>query len=257
MGIDFANTDRFSAKEHRRNKNLSCAYLNSHLSLRDEITDHQAYVNIQKYIASHGISNSDFVRDIYVVFVSKTDVHQELGEILGLYDYIVEEPFTSIRDFPSPGLTHHVFSDDGFQEYLRDSKYSSATSNYAVDSMTTRSNQLYHATGGFAVGFQVEPYLAFDAVRFHEMGVTGWEFGESPANGGSMEDLLLNYLTAYNGARLKANTLSINDIISEHDSLGLDINNKNLHITDLTEMFENYFISEEHRNELQKFIVEN
>lgn len=199
----------------RRNDNLVCAYLVSHKAQRHTITDQEAHISILNFIRSHNLNHANFIKDIFVVFVGRTSFLEEAWAI-GIPSY--EEP-TQTAHYSSRGVaTYDTYSDTGFHEFLRDSKYVNTTSEFDIDSSVKRSNQLYHVSAGTAIGFQARICsLAFDGVLLHET-VTTWEFG-TPANenGGSMEDLLLNYLSAFESCKLQNRTQGQIGLINEYN----------------------------------------
>jgi hypothetical protein len=228
---------RFESNEFsRRNNNLVCGYLNSHRTQRHTITDHQAYTAIWNYISGNDSSDTTFIKDGIVLFIG----YEKIGSKAG---YKYEGTDDNIYHFSVRGdefQNHDVFSDTGFKTYLRDSKYHDGTSgfgfftsSYSNDVNELRSNQLFHATGGTLAGWELSisrwPYCStsFMAVEFHEITEIGWKFNDQPKNGGSMEDLIINYITAYNACLFRQKNESLygktrEDLLDIYESFTVD-----------------------------------
>lgn len=252
---------------NRRNNNLTCAYLNSHLSTRHIISDNDAYKNIVRYIDSQGGSDQEMIKDILVVLIG----YERIGSGAG-YEYEGTEDnlyHSSLRG--SNIQNHDVFSDTGLKYYFRDSKYHTGengfgynTSKFSSISDELRSNQLFHLSGGTVAGWDLSSpnwpqcTLSLTAVEFHEMVEPEWSLSETPKNGGSMEDLIINYITAYTACKLRQNPeyISREDFIEIHTGLGQSTD-KMKHVYVLASMGSDTLLSNETEVILTNYIYNN
>ncbi|MDQ7021107.1 MAG: hypothetical protein Q9M91_04690 [Candidatus Dojkabacteria bacterium] len=259
------NPSKYTFKGARRNNNLVCGYLNSHKALRGIISDNDAYINIISYIAAQDQSNGDFIGDIYTVFTGKDNIIQEVvidpvGPVPALYTGGTEVEYSTVRDFiDGNGILHAYkpFSDAGFKTYLRDSKYVNTLYSQSVYPDDPRSNQLYHATGGMAAGWYIKiDKYAIDSVEYHEIDQSGWVFGDAPKNGGSMEDLLLNYMTAFESIQMQNDDKNRYDVIDSYKNFRVD-GDMLYYLNSLVKMEDKGLIDEDKKNKLSQFIIDN